>query len=545
MTISTTVSRADYTGNGSASNYTFSFKIFDEDELLVTVENLAGALTTLTLTTDYTVAITGSTGSITLVDADQAWLTGANLTTGFGLTIRRVMDLVQETDIRNAGVFYPETHEDQFDRSIMIDQQQQDELNRSLRVSEADASIGNLPSATERAESFLYFDADGEPTAVNTLSDSVVVSAFMETVLDDTTAGDALTTLGVTAFAQTLLDDATAAAARTTLGFTGASSEVAVENIDPVVFDHNQLSNISLEASVAANALTISVLQKSGSVCSTGAAAGFIGFRSSTATSGVYVQRSVTAALTMTVSSGSTLGTKSAVAQPVYIYAIDNAGTVELAVSGSKHFDTNTLQNTTEEGGAGGADDGFTLYSTTARSGVAVRLLGRLISTQATAGTWATAKTEIASLPLGAARSVASSVVAYGGNGHGSTDNRIRRFSTATTVGTAITHAETGVVGSTFTVNQNGLYHISYSDGYSVGTTQHGITVNSSSRTTNISSLTAPGVLAIAACPGANLYANASAVVRLQAGDILRAHTQGVHDKSLGIEIFSVTLIGD
>ena len=69
----------------------------------------------------------------------------------------------------------------------------------------------------------------------------------------------------------------------------------------------------------------------------------------------------------------------------IYVYAIDNAGTVELAVS-STLLDQGSLQTTTAEGGAGAADSRFVLYSTTARSNVPIRLIGRIKSSQATAG---------------------------------------------------------------------------------------------------------------------------------------------------------------
>jgi hypothetical protein len=57
-----------------------------------------------------------------------------------------------------------------------------------------------------------------------------LASAFMLTMLNDTTAGEALTTLGVTAFMQTVLDDANAATARATLGAT-TGSEVVLQTL--------------------------------------------------------------------------------------------------------------------------------------------------------------------------------------------------------------------------------------------------------------------------------------------------------------------------
>ena len=159
-----------------------------------------------------------------------------------------------------------------------------------------------------------------------------------------------------------------------------------------------ELSNLGLAASVSSSALTIALKQSDGSTDpASGSGAVKVGFRSSTASSGAVSQVSVTGSLSVTVSSGSTLGHASGKEQYIYVYLINNAGTAELAVS-SRRIDEGTLISTTAEGGSGGADDAYLVYSTTARSNVAVRLIGRLKSSQTTAGTWAATPTEI-SLP--------------------------------------------------------------------------------------------------------------------------------------------------
>jgi hypothetical protein len=135
-----------------------------------------------------------------------------------------------------------------------------------------------------------------------------------------------------------------------------------------------------ITASIAANALTVTLNPTT------------LDFRSATLTSGAVVSRLVSSAISVVVSSGSTLGTVSATPSRIVVLALDNAGTVELAVvniAGGTDLTETGLISTTAEGGAGAADSASVVYSTTARTNVAYRVVGYVESTQTTAGTWA------------------------------------------------------------------------------------------------------------------------------------------------------------
>jgi hypothetical protein len=154
---------------------------------------------------------------------------------------------------------------------------------------------------------------------------------------------------------------------------------------------NSQVANLGIATSVGSSELTIALKQADASTNPTGGSPVKIAFRSSTAGTGSLITRSATAATSVVVPSGATLGHASATASYIYVYAIDNAGTVELAVS-SIYKDELTLHNTTAISSSSDAD-GF--YSTSARTGVAVRLIGRLTITEATAGTWATNASQV------------------------------------------------------------------------------------------------------------------------------------------------------
>jgi hypothetical protein len=137
-----------------------------------------------------------------------------------------------------------------------------------------------------------------------------------------------------------------------------------------------------ISASVAASAMTLTLNPTT------------LDFRSATLGNGTVNTRTVSTAISLTISSGSTLGTVNGVASRIAVLAIDNAGTVELAavnMVGGVNLDETTLISTTAEGGAGAADSATVVYSQTARSNVPFRVVGYVESTQTTAGTWAAA----------------------------------------------------------------------------------------------------------------------------------------------------------
>ena len=130
MTIPSENRRNDYIGNGALDTYSYTFKITDESDIKVFQRDTDDVETPLTLNVDYTVTGVGGLNGGSIV------LTAGNLTTDYHLTIRRDSNLSQQTDIRNQGDFYPEVHEDTFDHLAAVDQTQQAEIDRSVKVSE-------------------------------------------------------------------------------------------------------------------------------------------------------------------------------------------------------------------------------------------------------------------------------------------------------------------------------------------------------------------------------------------------------------------------
>ena len=163
------------------------------------------------------------------------------------------------------------------------------------------------------------------------------------------------------------------------------------------IFGAGEISNLAIATAVGSNELTISLKTKANADASSTDPIR-VAFRSATLTSGLFNARTITGSLSLVISSGSTLGQVSGQPSRIWVYLIDNAGTLELAVSHKLFLETD-LVSTTAEGGAGAADSATVMYSASARSNVPCRLIGYIDNTQATAGTWASAGSQIQVFP--------------------------------------------------------------------------------------------------------------------------------------------------
>jgi hypothetical protein len=112
-------------------------------------------------------------------------------------------------------------------------------------------------------------------------------------------------------------------------------------------------------------------------------------------------------------------------------------------------------------------------------------------------------------------------------NGYGSTNTKIRRFTTTVnSAGVDITYADSATLGGTFTINTAGVYSVSYSDQFTAASGV-GVSINSSQLTTGIFSITVSNILTVVDTSAANFAAAVSATFYAVATDVIRAHTGG------------------
>lgn len=121
---------------------------------------------------------------------------------------------------------------------------------------------------------------------------------------------------------------------------------------------------------------------------------------------------------------------------------------------------------------------------------------------------------------------VKSEVYAESANGHGAVNSYVRRWTTVTTKGKAITYSDSANNGGKFTANESGLYAISYSDQFNANSYM-GIVKNGSQGATSIGAGTITGVITNAIAPSAGQAGHCSTTLWLDKNDYVWCQDEG------------------
>jgi len=161
MTISTTIIKNSYSGDGSVVAFTYAFKIADATFIQVIVKtNATGAESVRAIgtgSTNYAVTGVGEAGggTVTFVTAP---------TNAETVVLRRSTTQTQALDLIENDNLPANSLETAFDKNLSLIQELQEELNRSIKISRANTMTSTEfnVGATDRANKILSFNAAGE-----------------------------------------------------------------------------------------------------------------------------------------------------------------------------------------------------------------------------------------------------------------------------------------------------------------------------------------------------------------------------------------------
>ncbi len=185
--------RVVLSGSAGTGPYAFTFEIIATTDVNVLLDT-----TLLTLSTDYTVTINANgTGSVSL----NTGTTNVPNTPSASNTVTIIgsRNIERTTDFVTAGDLTASSLNEQLDSGVIFDQQISERVDRAIlgNVTDPTNISMQLPTVTDRANKYLAFGSSGEPIATAGTTSTVVVSSYGQTLIDDSDAATARTTLGL------------------------------------------------------------------------------------------------------------------------------------------------------------------------------------------------------------------------------------------------------------------------------------------------------------------------------------------------------------
>jgi len=175
MTISNSINRKEYAGDGATTSFATSPVVFFNSSELVcyVVTNATGGSTTLTENTHYSVSGGGSStaAAVGTVDLSGGSTPNGAPASGETLIIERNVAITQTTDLVNNDINDADVEEAALDKLTLIAQQLNSDVGRAIKQPVVDVTaIDELPVAVSRASKVLGFDAAGQITTYDASS---------------------------------------------------------------------------------------------------------------------------------------------------------------------------------------------------------------------------------------------------------------------------------------------------------------------------------------------------------------------------------------
>lgn len=175
---------ASFTTNGVTKVFPYAFMLLDADDLVVTLDGV-------TVSSGFTISGVGVAGggNITFATAPATDQT---------LVLRRVIALQRLTDYQRNGDLLAATLNTDFDRLWQALQGLRQDSTRAIKLPDETLTDQTITDdAATRAGKLVGFDASGNAVAVSLADpDTLIVSAFIETLLAAADAATARATLG-------------------------------------------------------------------------------------------------------------------------------------------------------------------------------------------------------------------------------------------------------------------------------------------------------------------------------------------------------------
>lgn len=190
MTKSVETNVLTYAGNGSTTDFAFTFPILDETHVEVEkVTDSSGAISVQTLTTHYTISGSGNTEDSTDYTSGTVEFVTAPAS-GETVVIKYDVPITQGVDLLENSTLAAETLEDSLDKAAMIDSMQQEQIDNALRINSAESSFNDtIIKGAPSAGYIIQVDSGGDD-----LEFVAAASASLVTLLDeDDMASDSAT----------------------------------------------------------------------------------------------------------------------------------------------------------------------------------------------------------------------------------------------------------------------------------------------------------------------------------------------------------------